>query len=71
MKDKTGPAFPSNESAEHIAVQGMTYRQWLIGMALQGTLFSLGVDTANAATYAVQSADAVLEILDEELAKHE
>lgn len=38
MKDTTGPAFPQHYKDEQgvYAEEGMTYRQWLIGMALKG-----------------------------------
>lgn len=44
MIDKNTPAFPRPSGPEprvdqyHECFDGMTYRQWLIGMALQGML---------------------------------
>lgn len=61
-------AFPS-DTTDPSCDSGMTYRQWLIGMALQGVLAS---DTDNAWTdetisrLSIDCADAVIERLDTE-----
>jgi hypothetical protein len=64
------PAFPRNghAGAATIDESGMTYRQWLVGMALQGLTAHHGSggqpDVQSAAGLAVLWADAVLRELD-------
>jgi hypothetical protein len=86
MIDKNTPAFPvpeyeghNGERAFRSPVQeGMTYRQWLIGMALQGLVSSNFYDRYSlrsssqqpivqvAASIAVEYADAIIERLNKE-----
>lgn len=56
------PAFPTNTE------QGMTYRQWLIGLALQGLLADpeLNLPPEDFARKAIDVADALLARLAEE-----
>ena len=57
MSNKTQQAFPQDP---HAQVPGMTYRQWLVGMAMQGLLAGRewnGEETL--ASIAVEIADAV------------
>lgn len=63
------PAFPAEADGGYGPAPGMTYRQWLIGMALQGII---AADHENALTEkacangAILCADAVLSRLDSE-----
>lgn len=64
--DNTGPAFsrPSSKTPKGDYIcgsPGMTYRQWLIGMALQGLLASGRGCPNDFAEDAIRCADAVLE----------
>ena len=65
------PAFPRNghAGAATIDESGMSYRQWLVGMALQGLAAHHGsggtVDVQSAAALAVVWADSVLRELDQ------
>lgn len=51
------PAFPALAGC---AFRGMTYRQWLVGMALQGTLSRGNPGFGSAAAAAVEAADAAI-----------
>lgn len=51
------PAFPVQEPAADAAHSGMTYRQWLIGMALSNGKIGM---------QAVETADMIVRILDKE-----
>lgn len=59
MHKSTGdlPAFPVHESAAGTVNTGMTYRQWLIGMALSNGKIGM---------QAVETADMIVRILDKE-----
>ena len=58
--DNSGPAFPYDPITHTF---GMTYRQWLIGMALQGLCANpntRGTNNQIIAVWAIQKADAIL-----------
>lgn len=52
-------AFPSHDGGD-IYFDGMTYRQWLVGMALSGIVTGDDWTASEAASLAVITADAVL-----------
>jgi hypothetical protein len=62
------PAFPVDMDATNYdpACDGMTYRQWLVGMALQGLLSNAGtqLDFELAAEEAIGHADSVIASLE-------
>lgn len=60
------PAFPCDPSLPAIVPEGMTYRQWLIGMALQGTIALHNGSASYAVRDAVEAADEVIKRLDKE-----
>jgi hypothetical protein len=65
MSNKTQQAFPSENAEKYLP--GMTYRQWLVGMAMQGLLVHvshvpenhLALHPERLAQRAVEIADAV------------
>ena len=62
MSNNTGgPAFPAPAGVQHITEQGMTLRDWMAGMAMQGICAS-GPDISNLviASEAYALADAML-----------
>lgn len=74
--DNSKPAFPLREVIGHNDLTrqpivkyhtGMTYREWLIGQALQGTLaYGAKGSPAARAEYCITCADAVLHALEQE-----
>ena len=64
-------AFPNDPCGQYGPSPGMTYRQWLIGMTLQGSIAS---DTGQAlsveklARWSIEAADAVIAKLEAEVA---
>ena len=64
MTDTSGPAFPIKSSLDADVERGLTKREWMAGMALQGLLSSIG-DVAmpnynGTARKALNYADAIL-----------
>ena len=65
MSIRNSQAFPSATATD--AVNGMTYRQWLIGMALSGESVHEHDTSSNVvASNAIASADAIIFRLDAE-----
>lgn len=61
------PVFPFPSGSLHIVEHdGMTYRQWLVGMALQG-LLAHGRHPNDAGRYAVESADGAIAELEKKV----
>lgn len=55
------PAFPSHGSMGEVVREGITHREWLIGMAMQGLIAHFGAgELAATARIASDVADAIL-----------
>ena len=50
-------------------VEGMTYRQWLIGQIANGLSSDMNISGDNAVNYSIDTADAIIAALDKEAAQ--